>query len=107
MAKPFSNLYHILLDAALNIEKEGKMLPDNRLDFISDIEPEFINMMTGARADFIKIDNNLRGLSGYTQAENEGVNRCLSIARTNIETACQYTIKALCLMGEKTTEKAE
>lgn len=70
------------------------MLPDNRLDFITSIDPEFINMMTGARADFIKIDNNLRGLSDYTQAENEGVNRCLSLARANLEIALQYTIKA-------------
>ena len=83
------------------------MLPDNRLDFITNIDPEFINMMTGARADFIKIDNNLRGLSSYTQAEREGVKRCLSLARTNIETAIQYTIKALCIMGEQLPEKSE
>lgn len=107
MAKPFTELYHVLHDAALSIERERKMLPDNRLDFITSIDPEFINMMTGARADFIKIDNNLRGLSEYPQAEREGVKRCLSLARTNIETACMYTIKALCLMGEsKPTENA-
>lgn len=84
------------------------MLPDNRLDFITGITPEFINMMTGARADFIKMDNELRALSAMPEAEKDGVNRLISLARTNIEIACMYTIKALCLMGEvKPEEKAE
>lgn len=83
------------------------MLPDNRLDFIKAIEPEFINMMTGARADFIKMDDELRKLSDLPEAQREGVNRLISLARTNIETACMYTIKALCLMGEQLTENAE
>lgn len=83
------------------------MLPDNRLDFITSIEPEFINMMTGARADFIKMDDELRKLSDLTEAQRESVNRCISLARTNLEIALQYTIKALCLMGEKPTESAE
>lgn len=83
------------------------MLPDNRLDFISSIDDEFIHMMTKARADYIAIDTNLRGLSQYPQAEREGVKRCLSLARTNIETAIQYTIKALCIMGEQLPEKSE
>lgn len=84
------------------------MLPDNRLDFITGIEPEFINMITGARADFIRMDNELRALSDMPEAQKDGVNRLISLARTNIETACMYTIKALCLMGEnKPTEKAE
>ena len=84
------------------------MLPDNRLDFITGIEPEFINMMTGARADFIKMDAEFRALSDLPEAQREGVNRLISLARTNIETACMYTIKALCLMGEiKPTENAE
>ena len=108
MAKLFTELYHVLHDAALSIEKERKMLPDNRLDFITSIEPEFINMMTGARADFIKMDDELRKLSDLPEAQREGVNRLISLARTNIETACMYTIKALCLMGEnKPTENAE
>lgn len=100
MAKPFTNLYHVLHDAALNIEKESRMLPDNRLDFITNIDPEFINMMTGARADFIKMDAELRKLSANMMAGKDGVNRCISLARTNLEQACMYTIKALCLMGE-------
>lgn len=84
------------------------MLPDNRLDFISNIDPEFINMMTGARADFIKMDEELRKLSAQAMAGRDGVNRCISLARTNLEVALQYTIKALCLMGEnKPTENAE
>lgn len=76
------------------------MLPDNRLDYISNIDPEFINMMSRARSDFIAMDNELRKLSANIMSGRDGVNRCISLARTNIETALQYTIKALCLMGE-------
>ncbi len=83
------------------------MLPDNRLDFITSIDQEFINMMTGARADFIKMDAELRKLSDLPESQKEGVNRLISLARTNIETACMYTIKALCLMGEVKPEFEE
>jgi hypothetical protein len=84
----------------INHNEDRKMLPDNRLDFISDIDDEYIVMMTNARADFIKIDNELRILGSDPESDKEGVKRCLSLARTNIEIALQYTIKALCLMGE-------
>lgn len=100
MAKPFTNLYHVLLDAALQIEKEGQMLPDNHLDFITNIDAQFIDMMTEIRKEFIALDKKIRVISSLSESEKEGVNRLLSLARTNIETASMYTIKALCLMGE-------
>lgn len=82
-------------------ERMGLMAQDIRLDFITGIDDEFINMMTKARADFIKMDNELRALCDMPEAQKDGVQRCLSIARTHIETACQYAIKSLCLMGEQ------
>jgi len=76
------------------------MLPDIRLDFINKIKPVFIEMMTDVRVNFIGLDDILRQLSDMETAQREGVIRCLSIARENLETACQYTIKSLCIMGE-------
>lgn len=76
------------------------MLPDNRLDFMTKIDAQFLDMMTELRKEFIALDSKLRVISSLEPAEREGVTRCLSLARTNIETACQYSIKALCLMGE-------
>ncbi len=76
------------------------MLPDIRLDFITNIDPQFIDMMTNLRKEMIALDSKLRVISSLQPAEREGVARCLSLARTNIETACQYGIKALCIMGE-------
>lgn len=76
------------------------MLPDIRLDFITKIDPQFIDMMTELRKEFIALDSKLRTISSMRSAEREGVARCLSLARTNIEIACQYSIKSLCLMGE-------
>lgn len=83
------------------------MLPDNRLDFISNIDPDYINMMTDLRKDFIALDARLRLLGTIESSKKDGVGRCLSIARTNIETACQYAIKSLCLMGEIKPEQVQ
>lgn len=76
------------------------MLPDIRLDYITNIDAQFLDMMTELRKEFIALESKLRVMSSLQPAEREGVARCLSLARTNIETACQYSIKALCLMGE-------
>jgi hypothetical protein len=78
----------------------NEVLPDIRLDFISEIEQSHIDMMTKIRKQFILLDNELRTISTLKGADREGASRCLSIARTKIETACQYTIKSLCVMGE-------
>lgn len=75
-------------------------MQDIRLDFISNIDPEYITAMTTLRKEFIKLDNKLGQLGDIDDAKKDGVQRCLSIARTNIETALQYAIKALCLCGE-------
>lgn len=83
------------------------MLPDIRLDFITNIDPQFIDMMTEVRKEFIALDAKLRVISSLEPAQREGAARCLSLARTNIEIACQYAIKSLCLMGEQLPEKAE
>lgn len=76
------------------------MLADNRLDFITNIEQEYIDKMTALRQEFIALDKELRDLSADDRINKSGAARCLSIARTNVETALQYTIKTLCLMGE-------
>jgi hypothetical protein len=76
------------------------MLLNNRLDYISDIDPQFIDIMTDLRKDFISLDSRIRLLGSLECSKREGVARCLSLARTNIETALQQAIKALCLMGE-------
>lgn len=76
-------------------------MQDIRLDFISNIDPEYITAMTTLRKEFIKLDEKLSQLGDIDDAKKDGVQRCLSIARTNIETACQYAIKALCLCGEQ------
>lgn len=80
------------------------MLPKNRLDFITNIDEKFIQKMTDMRADFIELDDKVRWLAALEESDKEGVGRCLSLARTNIETALMYTIKALCLMGEKVND---
>ena len=77
------------------------MLADNRLDFIKNEDKDYINMMADLRKDFINLDTRLRLLGGLTDFKKEGVARCIALARTNLETACQYTNKSLCLMGEK------
>ena len=75
-------------------------MQDIRLDFITNINPEYITAMTTLRKQFIKLDEQLSQFGDIDDAKKDGVQRCLSIARTHIETACQYAIKALCLCGE-------
>ncbi len=76
------------------------MLPDNHLAFITNIDPQFIDMMSQLRQDFIMIDSRLRLMSSLAPAEREGVTRCLSLARTKLEEALHFGIKSLCIMGE-------
>ena len=80
--------------------KIGLALPDIRLDFINNIDPQFIDMMTVMRAEFIGMDNKLRIMGGLEAADKPGVARCMALARTHLETALQYGIKSLCIMGE-------
>jgi hypothetical protein len=73
---------------------------DTRLDFISKIDPHFIDAMTEIRQKFIELDDELKRFEHYNNFSTSGAARTLAIARTNIETACQYAIKSLCLCGE-------
>jgi hypothetical protein len=75
-------------------------MQDLRLDFITDIDQRYIDMMTSARKEFIRLDQELQVMGDMENAGETGAARCVSIARTHMETALQYTIKALCLMGE-------
>jgi hypothetical protein len=77
------------------------MLTDNRLDFISDIKPEYVDLMTHTRKEFIALDGLMVALSKDENFNRNNAARCVSLARTHIETALQYAIKSLCLMGEK------
>lgn len=74
------------------------MLPDNRLDFITNIQPAYIKSMTTIREEFIALENKIKSIGDNTT--DSSVLRCVSISRTHIETALQYAIKALCIMGE-------
>ncbi len=77
---------------------------NNRLDFISNIEENAIEMMTDLRNQFIHLDLSLQEIAeAYPDVDNGGnpaAARALSLARTHIETALQFGIKSLCLCGE-------
>ena len=59
-------------------------------------------MLTSIRKKFIALDEELRNFDelGCHEDNFNQAMRCVAIARTNIETACQYAIKSLCLIGE-------
>jgi hypothetical protein len=88
--------------STLKTNSQGKRMLNNRLDFITNIKPEAIEAMTLMRKEFIALDSELQDLEdlGCDESNFESAMRCVSLARTNIEIACQFTIKALCLIGE-------
>ena len=71
---------------------------DIRLDFISNINKEYIDRMSSIRRLFIEIDKELGMFSDQTK--DPATLRAIALSRTNNETACQYAIKSLCLLGE-------
>lgn len=77
---------------------------DIRLDFISNIEKQALDMMTDLRKEFLHLDMSIQDIEeAYPDIgndQNPAAARCAAIARTHLETALQYTIKALCLCGE-------
>lgn len=89
-----------LVKKIIHSEKEYNMLPDNNLAFITKIDPQYIDMMTVLRQEFISIDEKFRMVSSLESAQKDGVYRCLSLARTKLEEALHYGIKSLCIMGE-------
>ena len=77
------------------------MAIDIRLDFISNIDPAYIEKMTEIRKGFIAVDNLLQGIAN--EAEEKGdfsAERCIALARVFNEQALQATIKSLCILGE-------
>lgn len=74
---------------------------NNRLDFISEFEDKEAAMreMIQCRKDYIAIDDILR--SYLNKPVSPALARCVALARTNLEQALQYSIKALCLLHEK------
>lgn len=75
---------------------------NNRLDFISEFtnQDEAINEMKACRNRYIELDGRLRETADEVPSNPEAC-RCIAIARSHIETALQYSIKALCLKWEK------
>lgn len=75
---------------------------DNRLDFISNIDEEGIQLMKDVRQAFMHIDDALRHFAQDPSKPLEPAsNRTLALARTHLETSLQYAIKTLCLQYEK------
>jgi hypothetical protein len=83
------------------------VLPDNRLDFITNIHPDYIQKMTDTRAMFIALDELLRMQIKDDSTNKAEASRTASIARTHLEIACQFTIKTFCLLGEIKEPKPE
>lgn len=71
-----------------------------RLDFIKNIEELAVEKMTNVRNEYIALDMTIQEFEdAYPNVTNEAA-RCISIARTHLETSLQYAIKSLCLLGE-------
>ena len=81
------------------------MALDIRLDFISDIDPAYIEQMSVMRAMFIEIDRVLKVMADETK--DAATSRCIALARTYNEQACQSSIKSLCLLGERHSRTVE
>ena len=78
------------------------MALDIRLDFITNIDPNYIEKMTEIRKGFIAIDNLLQGMADEASSKKDAAaGRAVALARTANEAACQSTIKSLCILGER------
>ncbi len=73
---------------------------NNRLDFICKFKNSQLATMemSAARERFIEIDAELQKL--LENPVDAALARSVSLARTHIEVALQYTIKSLCLKHE-------
>lgn len=77
------------------------MALDIRLDFISKIDPNYIDKMTNIRKGFIMMDELLASLADEAATKNNAAaSRAIALSRTFNEQACQSAIKTLCLLGE-------
>lgn len=86
------------------IFRVGCGVGNNRLDFIKHIEDDAIEMMEDIRAMFINLDEKIvdfeEAYPDISNGQNYAAARAASLARTHLEIALQFTIKALCLCGE-------
>lgn len=76
------------------------MALDIRLDFISNINQTEIDRMTEIRKKYIELDKELQKISDDMNGDSAGL-RAIALARTNLEIACQFSIKSLCILGEQ------
>jgi hypothetical protein len=72
---------------------------DYRLDFITRIHPDGIELMSLIRKLYIELDYDLQEIQQKKPLSAAG-SRALVIARTHLETSLQYAIKTLCLQYE-------
>ncbi len=80
--------------------KHESLLPSHRLDYISKFKEGYVDQMNDLRSKFIFLDAYLFLLSEDPNISTESI-RTLEIARTHLETACQFGIKTVCLLGEE------
>ncbi len=76
------------------------MALDIRLDFIRNINQTEIERMTEIRKKFIALDDELKLITDQLFDKAAG-QRVVALARTNLEIACQFAIKSLCILGEQ------
>lgn len=71
---------------------------DIRLDYVSKFKDQekAITEMTALRAQYMALDATLKNMTELGNGDPAFL-RSLSIARTHLETSCQYGIKSLCL----------
>jgi hypothetical protein len=74
---------------------------DIRLDFITKIDPAYIEKMTEIRKGFIAVDELLKSIANEAHEKClHAASRTIALARTANESACQSAIKSLCILGE-------
>lgn len=86
------------------------MLPTNRLDFIENIDPIFIQKMKDIRAMYMALDELIAmQFPDYPLVQDIGQStaaiRAAQMARDNLEASLQYAIKTFCLLGEQKNEQ--
>lgn len=75
------------------------MALDIRLDYIKNIDQVQIECITKIRKLYMSLDDELKIISDQLANKPAGA-RAAALARTNLEIACQFSIKSLCLLGE-------
>lgn len=72
-----------------------------RLDFISNIEEDYLLRMGDIRAMYIDLDLAIQEIEDDESVDRDcGVMRTVALARTHLEISLQYANKSLCLAGE-------